>query len=112
MCLEILFLGSQLGLAKERHLSEGRSDYHRPLLQLGGPIHVAPSQLLVLWLPALANPQGTTLVLVVFPNPAHALRNVPSLDDLHISKFAGAVCFLLEPGLIYQEKEEKTVSVI
>lgn len=103
LCLEILFLSSQLGLAKEGHLSQVRSDCHRPLLQLGGPIPVAPSQLLVPWLPALANPQSTTLGPVVFPNPAHALKNVPLLDYLHISKSAGAICFLLEPGLIYQE---------
>lgn len=75
-----------------------------PLLRMGGPVRVAPLlELLVLWLPALATPQGTKPALVGFPNPAHALKNIPLLDYLCISKFAGAICFLLEPGAIYQE---------
>ena len=38
-----------------------------PFLQMGGPVCVAPLlKLLVLWLPALATPQGTKLALVGF----------------------------------------------
>ena len=49
-----------------------------PFLRMGSLVCAAPLlKLLVPWLPALVTPQGTKLALVGFPNPAHALRNIP-----------------------------------
>lgn len=52
-------------------------------------------------------PQGAALFLVGIPNAAHALKNIPLLGHLHISRLVGTISFLLEPGPIYSGGREK-----